>query len=80
MPDLRRNYGCGLIALYEAADHGCKQVLWLYGEEHKISEAGTMNIFLHWLNEDGGESHPASLLTWSRRSASVEVLQLLMQA
>ncbi|XP_070847719.1 branched-chain-amino-acid aminotransferase, cytosolic [Chaetodon trifascialis] len=49
------NYGCSLFAQYEAADHGCQQVLWLYGDDHKITEAGTMNIFLHWINEDGEE-------------------------
>ncbi|KPP80086.1 branched-chain-amino-acid aminotransferase, cytosolic-like [Scleropages formosus] len=30
-------------------------VLWLYGEDHQITEAGTMNLFLHWINEDGEE-------------------------
>ncbi|XP_019947732.2 branched-chain-amino-acid aminotransferase, cytosolic [Paralichthys olivaceus] len=49
------NYGCSLLAQYEAVDYGCQQVLWLYGEDHKITEAGTMNIFLHWINEDGEE-------------------------
>ncbi|XP_028274972.1 branched-chain-amino-acid aminotransferase, cytosolic [Parambassis ranga] len=49
------NYGCSLLAQYEAGDYGCQQVLWLYGEEHQITEAGTMNIFLHWTNEDGEE-------------------------
>lgn len=52
--DFCRNYGCSLSAQYEAADYGCQQVLWLYGEDHQITEAGTMNIFLHWINEDGG--------------------------
>ena len=54
--DVCRNYGCSLLAQYEAVDYGCEQVLWLYGEDHKITEAGTMNIFLHWINEDGGQS------------------------
>ncbi|XP_031721486.1 branched-chain-amino-acid aminotransferase, cytosolic isoform X1 [Anarrhichthys ocellatus] len=49
------NYGCSLFAQYEAEDHGCQQVLWLYGEDHQITEAGTMNIFLHWIDEDGEE-------------------------
>lgn len=52
--DFCRNYGCSLLAQYEAVDYGCQQVLWLYGEDHQITEAGTMNIFLHWINEDGG--------------------------
>ncbi|XP_041820249.1 branched-chain-amino-acid aminotransferase, cytosolic [Chelmon rostratus] len=49
------NYGCSFFAQYEAGDYGCQQVLWLYGDDHQITEAGTMNIFLHWINEDGEE-------------------------
>ncbi|XP_062238999.1 branched-chain-amino-acid aminotransferase, cytosolic [Platichthys flesus] len=49
------NYGGSLFAQYEAVHYGCEQVLWLYGEDHKITEAGTMNIFLLWINEDGEE-------------------------
>ncbi|KAM8740325.1 branched-chain-amino-acid aminotransferase, cytosolic [Acanthopagrus schlegelii] len=49
------NYGCSLFAQYEAEDHGCQQVLWLYGEDHQITEAGTMNVFVHWINEEGEE-------------------------
>ncbi|XP_051248487.1 branched-chain-amino-acid aminotransferase, cytosolic [Dicentrarchus labrax] len=49
------NYGGALFAQYEAQDYGCQQVLWLYGEDHQITEAGTMNIFLYWINEDGEE-------------------------
>ncbi|XP_029105574.1 branched-chain-amino-acid aminotransferase, cytosolic [Scleropages formosus] len=49
------NYGNSIYAQYEAAAYGCQQVLWLYGEDHQITEAGTMNLFLHWINEDGEE-------------------------
>lgn len=49
-----RNYGCSLFAQCEAEDYGCQQLLWLYGEDQQITEAGTMNIFLYWINEDGG--------------------------
>uniref|UniRef100_A0A8C5G3W4 Branched-chain-amino-acid aminotransferase n=1 Tax=Gouania willdenowi TaxID=441366 RepID=A0A8C5G3W4_GOUWI len=49
------NYGCSLFALYEAMNYGCQQVLWLYGDDNQITEGGTMNIFLHWINEDGDE-------------------------
>lgn len=51
---LKRNYGSSLFAQCEAADHGCQQVLWLYGEDNQITEVGTMNLFLYWINEDGG--------------------------
>ncbi|XP_035797031.2 branched-chain-amino-acid aminotransferase, cytosolic isoform X2 [Amphiprion ocellaris] len=49
------NYGCSLYAQYEAVDYGCQQVLWLYGDDHQVTEAGTMNVFLHWINENGDE-------------------------
>lgn len=28
-----------------AKEHGCSQILWLYGPEHQITEVGAMNIF-----------------------------------
>lgn len=37
-----------------AAEKGCQQVLWLYGEEQRITEVGAMNIFMYWKNEQGG--------------------------
>ncbi|XP_056132670.1 branched-chain-amino-acid aminotransferase, cytosolic [Lampris incognitus] len=49
------NYGASLRAQYEAMDYGCQQVLWLYGEDHQITEVGTMNFFLYWTNENGEE-------------------------
>lgn len=38
-----------------AAEKGCQQVLWLLGEDERITEVGTMNIMLFWKNEKGGE-------------------------
>ncbi|XP_069484591.1 branched-chain-amino-acid aminotransferase, cytosolic isoform X2 [Ambystoma mexicanum] len=49
------NYGSSIFAQYEAVDAGCQQVLWLYGDDHQITEVGTMNLFLHWINEAGDE-------------------------
>ncbi|XP_071756584.2 branched-chain-amino-acid aminotransferase, cytosolic isoform X2 [Centroberyx gerrardi] len=49
------NYGASISAQYEAVDYGCQQVLWLYGEDHQITEVGTMNVFLYWINENGEE-------------------------
>ncbi|XP_062928393.1 branched-chain-amino-acid aminotransferase, cytosolic-like isoform X2 [Mobula hypostoma] len=49
------NYGCSLYAQSEAAKVGCQQVLWLYDDDEKITEAGTMNLFLYWINEHGEE-------------------------
>lgn len=49
------NYGASIYAQYEAVDYGCQQVLWLYGDDHQITEVGTMNLFLYWINENGEE-------------------------
>ncbi|KAG7456219.1 hypothetical protein MATL_G00249320 [Megalops atlanticus] len=49
------NYGASIYAQSEAVELGCQQVLWLYGEDHQITEVGTMNLFLYWINEDGEE-------------------------
>nr|XP_012595019.1 branched-chain-amino-acid aminotransferase, cytosolic isoform X1 [Microcebus murinus] len=49
------NYGSSLFAQCEAMDNGCQQVLWLYGEDNQLTEVGTMNLFLYWINEDGEE-------------------------
>lgn len=52
-----RNYGASIYAQCEAVGYGCQQVLWLYGDDHQITEVGTMNVFLHWINENGGNDH-----------------------
>ncbi|XP_077196281.1 branched-chain-amino-acid aminotransferase, cytosolic isoform X3 [Paroedura picta] len=49
------NYGSSIYAQREAMELGCQQVLWLYGEDHQITEVGTMNLFLYWQNEKGEE-------------------------
>ena len=40
----------------EAVKRGCQQVLWLYGEQEEITEVGTMNLFIYWTNEKGGQA------------------------
>ena len=30
----------------QAEKFGCHQVLWLYGEDHEITEVGAMNLFV----------------------------------
>ena len=37
-----------------AESKGHQQVLWLFGEDQQLTEVGTMNLFVHWINEDGG--------------------------
>ena len=39
------NYAASLLAAGEAAEHGCQQVIWLDGAEHRwVEECGTMNV------------------------------------
>lgn len=35
--------------------YGCQQVLWLFGDDHQLTEVGTMNLFVYWINELGEE-------------------------
>ena len=30
-------------------------MLWLYGEDHQLTEVGTMNIFVFMINKNGGD-------------------------
>ena len=39
------NYALGMHAQMEAANKGYQQILWLYGDEHYVTEVGTMNQF-----------------------------------
>ena len=32
---------------------GHQQILWLYGDDHYITEVGTMNILIYWKNKQG---------------------------
>uniref|UniRef100_A0A8D0DKR2 Branched-chain-amino-acid aminotransferase n=1 Tax=Salvator merianae TaxID=96440 RepID=A0A8D0DKR2_SALMN len=47
------NYGPTIYVQDEAAQKGCQQVLWLYGDDHQITEVGTMNIFVFWKDQKG---------------------------
>lgn len=52
---LGSNYGPTIYVQREAVERGLQQVLWLYGEDNEITEVGTMNIFMFYINDDGGE-------------------------
>lgn len=40
------NYGPTILPAKEAMQkHNCQQVLWLFGEDHRVTEVGAMNIF-----------------------------------
>lgn len=47
------NYGPTIYVGIEAQKKGCQQVLWLFGEEEYLTEAGTMNMFLVLKNKKG---------------------------
>lgn len=48
------NYAPTILVGRRATEMGCQQVLWLFGEDEKLTEVGTMNIFVYWTNEQGG--------------------------
>lgn len=47
------NYALTLLAQKEAQEKGYAQVLWLFGEQGRVTEVGTMNFFAFWKNEQG---------------------------
>lgn len=40
------NYAPTLWIGKQAEKYNCQQVLWLYGEDHEITEVGAMNLFV----------------------------------
>lgn len=49
------NYAPTIQVQREASEKGLHQVLWLYGDDRELTEAGTMNIFMYYINDYGGE-------------------------
>lgn len=47
------NYGPTIRPQMEAAAMGYAQILWLCGDDYKVTEVGTMNQFFFWKNEMG---------------------------
>ncbi|XP_077294097.1 branched chain amino acid transaminase [Arctopsyche grandis] len=47
------NYAPTVDIQNKASEKGLHQVLWLYGEDHQLTEAGTMNIFMVSIDDDG---------------------------
>jgi len=43
---LGANYAPGVMPQKKAASEGYNQNLWLHGEEHYLTEVGTMNLFV----------------------------------
>lgn len=46
------NYGPSLVAQGEARARGFDQVLWLFGNESYVTEAGASNFFVVWRNKE----------------------------
>lgn len=49
------NYGPSLIAQAEARERGFNQILWLFGEECYVTEAGGSNFFVVWKGKESGK-------------------------
>jgi len=47
------NYAPTLWTQKIAESNGCHQCLWLFGEDHEITEVGAMNLFIFLTNEAG---------------------------
>lgn len=47
------NYGPSLVAQGEARRRGYHQILWLFGEECYVTEAGASNFFVVWRTKEG---------------------------
>lgn len=52
---LGANYGPSLVAQGEARSRGFDQVLWLFGQDASVTEAGASNFFVVWRNKDTGK-------------------------
>lgn len=49
------NYAPTILIAKQASELGAQQVLWLWDDDEKLTEVGTMNIFALITNEQGGE-------------------------
>ncbi|XP_063705410.1 branched-chain-amino-acid aminotransferase [Culicoides brevitarsis] len=47
------NYAPTIHVQKTALSKGLEQVLWLYGDDHQLTEVGTMNIFMFFINDLG---------------------------
>ncbi|XP_054158756.1 branched-chain-amino-acid aminotransferase-like [Oppia nitens] len=47
------NYGPQLVVQKFAESMGHQQVLWLFGDDHQLTEIGAMNVFVYLVNDRG---------------------------
>lgn len=57
------NYAPGFAPQRIAAKMGYEQILWLLGDDNKITEAGAMNFFIAVQRDDGGKFKPLLLFS-----------------
>lgn len=44
-----------LVLSISISAQGFDQLLWLFGDDNIVTEAGTSNFFVHWKNTNGEE-------------------------
>ncbi|XP_050408105.1 branched-chain-amino-acid aminotransferase, cytosolic [Patella vulgata] len=74
------NYAPTVQVQAKAVEANCHQVLWLFGDDHQLTEVGTMNIFMYWTNEQGEDeliTHPLDglVLPGITRSSLIKVAE-----
>ncbi|KAJ1997946.1 branched-chain-amino-acid transaminase bat2 [Coemansia thaxteri] len=47
------NYAPAMRPAMEVVSKGYDQILWLLGDDHYVTEVGTMNFFIFWVNSEG---------------------------
>lgn len=60
---LGSNYAPTIMVQKEAESLGLQQVLWLYGDDAKLTEVGTMNVFMTYKNPSTTSSGKIHLVT-----------------
>ena len=68
------NYATSLLAMEDGVKHGCSQVLWLDGKEHKyIEEVGAMNVFIRFKNSLATPNLTGSILPGIVRDSVITI-------
>ena len=58
------NYAPGFLPQRHALKQGYDQILWLLGDEERVTEVGAMNFFLAVQREDGGTVFFFFFVSW----------------
>ncbi|KAI9039207.1 uncharacterized protein KD926_009841 [Aspergillus affinis] len=60
---LAANYGPSLLAQHKAQEAGYDQVMWLFGSDRQVTEAGASNLFFIWRSLQGTLQGRLQLIT-----------------